>query len=108
DALPQPLLGAFETVKRIVASESISVTEKAFFRLGLLGILPRYSRAVASGGWLKWVRKRAGIKSFCTELRKRIGLRLRELEGAELPDKRDWSAHVADARCVPDESNSYS
>src|SRR6266446_7303440 len=52
-ALPGRLLGAFDAVERQIASLTCSEAEKNFLRVALLRSVPNYSRATASGGWLK-------------------------------------------------------
>jgi len=53
-ALPGRLLAAFDAIDGDIAGLSGTETERCFFRTALLAILPRYSRAVATGGWLQF------------------------------------------------------
>ena len=54
-ALPGHLLGAFENIDQSIAGLSTPNAVRKLFRLALLSLIPMFSRAVATGGWLSWV-----------------------------------------------------
>ncbi len=107
-ALPGKLLGAFDLIDTTIESLQCSETERNFFRLALLNTMPRYSRAVATGGWLSWADTRANSRSLLTALSKRVEAMLDDLENAQLPRRSDWHVAVADARKLPDPAGSFS
>jgi len=107
-ALPDPLLAAFETIRSRIDDLQLSRSEKDFFRLALLAILPRFSRAVASGGWLKWVKKRSTINSIPQRLCTQVKLMMNDLLNSTLSCEESWDADTGDARCIPEPDSSYS
>ncbi|HUU91805.1 MAG TPA: DNA methyltransferase [Phycisphaerae bacterium] len=107
-ALPGKLLGAFDSIARQIAELSSSRAEKDFFRLALIGIVPKYSRAVASGGWLKWIRQRSNTRSVASTLRRRVEEMLADLDSVRLPRRAEWRVKMADARQLPDRASSFS
>ncbi len=107
-ALPGKLLAAFDAVDRWITEVSESELERNFFRLALLAVLPKYSRAVATGGWLKWVPKRNGASGVASTLRDRVRLMLNDVRAAQLPRHASWGVKLSDARALPDEGPLYS
>lgn len=107
-ALPGKVLGAFEAVGAAIDSLAFSSVERDFFRVAVLAILPKYSRAVATGGWLKWVQKRSKSTSVLRSLRERVELMLEDLRGVRLPRRSLWQVGCADARWLPDRAPTYS
>jgi tRNA G10 N-methylase Trm11 len=61
DALPGQLLGAFDSIRLSIDSLRSTQAEKDLFSLALLRTLPKYSRAVPTGGWLSWVNKHTSV-----------------------------------------------
>lgn len=107
-ALPGQLLGAFDVVERDISRLAASAAERAFLRLALLSILPHYSRAVATGGWLKWEKKRSRASSIPGRLRNRVENMLKDLERVRLPRRLLWHVDSADARSLPKTEPKYS
>ena len=107
-ALPRKLLGAFDALDRNIAALDASPAERDFFRLALLTTLPRYSRAVATGGWLSWVKKRNGVATILSDLSDRIGHMMEDVRKGELPRRALWHVEQADARALPDKARTYS
>ena len=107
-ALPGRLLGAFDAMDRCIAKASGSEAERNFFRLALLAILPNYSSAVATGGWLKWVPKRNGVSTVASALGNRVRLMLDDVRTTQLPRRALWRVELGDARALPDAGPSYS
>ena len=108
NALPGKLLGAFDALSRRIDHLPLSEAERNFFRLALLATLPHYSRAVATGGWLKWVDKRTRITSLPSAFSKRVDTMLDDLLDLSLPKRSAWSINQADARNLPDRASTYS
>ncbi len=107
-ALPGKLLAAFDSIAQQIAELACSRAERDFFRLALLSIVPKYSRAVASGGWLKWVVQRSNVRSIPSTLRHRVAEMLADLDSVRLPRRAEWRVKMADARELPDRASSFS
>ncbi len=107
-ALPGAVLGAFDEILKKIGQLAYCSRERNFFKLVLLTAVPHYSRAVATGGWLKWVKKRSTEKSLLKTLDKRVQMMFDDLREAELPHHRSWRVAKADARRLPDENATYS
>ncbi|MBN2565589.1 MAG: hypothetical protein JXB46_07740 [Candidatus Eisenbacteria bacterium] len=108
DALPGKLLGAFDAIDRTIANLDATRKEQDFFRLALLSTIPEYSRAVATGGWLKWVDRRKSTSTLLSAFSDRVGLMLEDLDTTRLPGGSLWSAGLADVRALPDAGATYS
>jgi len=106
-ALPGKLLGAFDAISRRIAALSCSSAEKEFFQVAMLRSLPKYSRATATGGWLKWVHKQTSARSLPSTLSRLIEAMIGDIEMSELPRRARWRAKQADARKLPDRASTY-
>jgi hypothetical protein len=107
-ALSGKLLGAFDAIKHDIVNLDASETEKNFFRLALLKILPNFSRAVATGGWLSWVKKRNGVSTILAKLSEQVNLMLGDVRKSDLSHRSYWEVKKEDARKLPDINNVYS
>lgn len=107
-ALPGKLLGAFDAVDRSIANLDATCQERDFFRLALLSILPEYSRAVATGGWLKWIDRRNKSSTLFATFVEHVSSMLEDLDSAHLTTESFWHVKQADARSLPDEDHFYS
>ena len=106
-ALPGRLLPTLAKCRDEIKELPYSQTERDFMTLALLAILPRYSRARPSGGWLKWSPNSSRSTSFRGALRQKLNEMLADLETAQLPLAANWRVAVADARSLPDPSGSF-
>jgi len=107
-ALPGKLLGAFDALAKTIDDLPYSKAERDFFRLALLSIIPQFSRAVATGGWLKWVDKKNGIRHFPKALDRQVLKMLNDIQKSRLPRKAQWQVQQADARSLPVSPGTYS
>lgn len=107
DALPGPLLSAYDALDRSIADLKASTSERDFFKLALLATIPGYSHAVATGGWLTWIRRRKSATTLLATFSKRVDLMLADLKTTRLPRRSSWFAKQADARSLPDDSSTY-
>ncbi|MEW6172896.1 MAG: DNA methyltransferase [Bacillota bacterium] len=107
-ALPGRLLAGFDMLHRYIENLSCSETERCFFRTALLAILPKYSHAVATGGWLKWVNRQTDATTIPTAFNERVETMLRDLGEAKLLRRSLWHVKGADARRLPDRDSTYS
>lgn len=108
EALPGKLLGAFDALDRAIAGLEATKAERDFFRLALLSTIPEYSRAVATGGWLKWVDRRKSTSTLMEAFSEHVELMLEDLDATRLSHRSSWRAGRADARCLPDDGRTYS
>jgi site-specific DNA-methyltransferase (cytosine-N4-specific) len=106
-ALPGRLLGGFDTISREIGGIRASDKEKDFFRLALLSILPQFSRAVATGGWLSWVDKRRSVREIPLALKAKVEEMLEDLKEVRFNQLLLWQVKQADARYIPDNDQTY-
>jgi hypothetical protein len=104
-ALPGRLLEAFDSAAARIARLVCTETERDFFRLALLSILPIFSHAVATGGWLKWVD--IGPERFPKAFAARRALMLLDVQQSVYRAYGHCQVEVADARCLPFEDARY-
>ncbi len=107
-ALPGCFLGAFEAISKNIDTLSYYKAERDFFRLALLSIIPHYSRAVATGGWLKWIEKQPDVRNIPETLSNRVEMMLQDLREVRPNQNSLWHVKQADARKIPDEESTYS
>lgn len=107
-ALPGDLLGSFECARDVIGRVCDSLQVRDFFLLALLAILPLYSRAEATGGWLKWNEgKSTNSSTVLADLERRVEMMLVDLEQTEASQSGQWRAEIADARSLPDPTSTY-
>lgn len=106
-ALPGGLLAAFDGTDRLIDSLTCSRRQKDFFRLVLIAIIPDFSRAVATGGWLKWRDHGPNVRSFARQFTNRVESMLTDVCKNGWPRGAHWQVIRADARRLPDCDNTY-
>jgi tRNA G10 N-methylase Trm11 len=107
-ALPGRLLGAFDYIWQQIGNIDCSNKERDFFRLSVIAILPQFSRAVASGGWLKWIRKSNTTLGIPKALRTKIDQMLEDVGDRNFERQTVCRAKIADARNLPVTNQKYS
>ena len=111
-ALPGGLLEAFDAILEEVSLLPARELDRDFFRLAAISVIPRYSRARATGGWLKWVDQTDAAWTVPEALERRVGLMLGDVDGTEENGRtlRRPTCHVAqaDARSLPDPDGTFS
>ena len=107
-ALADGRLETFDAIARSIDALECSSGERGFFRLGLLGIIPRFSSAVANGGWLRWRECGEAADGIMAAFVERIELMMSDLNSVEEEAGRNWHACIADARCMPAADGTYS
>jgi tRNA G10 N-methylase Trm11 len=100
-ALHGKRLATLHSIKQSIAALPASRAEKRFFLLALLSILPHFSRAIATGGWLSWRASFAQPESIRDALAEQVAMMLKDLEHHHLPRSADWAGVLADARAIP-------
>ena len=107
EALPGKLLGAFDAVDHSIKSLDCSDAERRFFRLALLRTIPRYSRAVPTGGWLSWLHSGKRTGSLKMSFQAQVDQMLIDVKTSKLARKANWQVKRADARDLPDKYKTY-
>lgn len=107
-ALPEGRLKAFDAVASRIDELDCPPAERDFFRLALISLLPRFSHAIASGGWLRWSNEGADAAAVAGSFRERIGSMLSDVRDEECGGSGHWKAEIADARVLPDPDGTYS
>lgn len=72
---------------------------QGFMLLGLLAILPQFSRAVADGGWFRWVEKPEQAALIVTAFRDRIQNMMTELQELDQKNGGEGAIVQAEAFC---------
>ena len=106
-ALPGGRLEAFDAVATRIDELDCSAPGRDFFRLALVSIIPGFSRAVANGGWLRWSNENTGAGTVEDAFRTRVQMMLSDVRGAVATDDNRWTTGKADARMLPDSSDTY-
>lgn len=107
-ALPGHLLGAFDSIHNRIEDLNVKKTSRDFFKMALFSTLPKYSRAVATGGWLKWVNQKTTVKSLPQEYDRQVQRMIDDLDkSADRKTEGEWVAKISDARSLPDTKNTY-
>lgn len=108
DALPDGRLEAFDGIMGRIQTLKCTRLERQFFRLALVSLIPRFSHAVASGGWLRWEKKGLGAERLPQVFAERVSLMLGDLAQDVQPPAHNWHATRADARRLPVPEETFS
>ena len=104
-ALPNGRLEAFDALATRIDALDCPSSERDFFRLALISIIPRFSRAVANGGWLRWSNDDAAKGTVDDAFRARVEMMLSDVSDGHSADDGHcgaWRTTLADARRLPD------
>lgn len=108
-ALPDGRLEKFDLIAYQICRLECSSREKDFFRLALLSLIPRFSYAVASGGWLRWMNCSEEAEHIPNRFCERVEMMLSDINISEEGHGGYWKAQVADSRALPArDENRYS
>ena len=107
-ALPEGRLDALDAVATGIENLNCSSSERDFFRLALLSIIPRFSHAVANGGWLRWLNQGASAENVTNFFKEQVEMMLSDVCDTAPQDDKYWEARVADARVMPASDAEYS
>ena len=105
-ALSPKILNAFENLDETISLYSSNQAEQSFFRLALFKIMPEFSRAKASGGWLKWVINQNTCEEFLSKYSINVELMIKDLIAVK-PNKTNNQAYLGDARYLPSTNEKY-
>lgn len=107
-ALPDGRLEALDAVAMGIKNINCSSSERDFFRLALISIIPRFSHAVADGGWLRWLNQGASADNVTNFFKEQVEMMLSDVCDTATQGDRYWEACVADARVMPASDAEYS
>ena len=107
-ALPERRLEALDAIATSIENLNCSSSERDFFRLALISIIPRFSHAVANGGWLRWLNQGASAKNVTNFFKEQVEMMLSDVCDTAPQDDRDWEARSTDARVMPASDAEYS
>lgn len=105
-ALSPNILIAMENLDEIIKKYSSNIINQSFFRLALFKIIPLFSKAKASGGWLKWVDNNKGCEELFSEYSINVDLMISDLLTSK-ESKIKNKAYLGDSRFLPT-NNKYS
>ena len=108
NALSDGRLEAFDALTYWIGEIECSQVERDFFRLALIAVIPRFSNAVANGGWLRWSSEGADADVVVESFRERVELMLSDVGDEVCSSSSCWKAEIADARVLPDCDETYS
>ena len=107
-ALSHGRLTKFDVIARHITELPCSAKERDFFRLALIAIIPEFSKAIATGGWLRWIDNSAPARKIVPAFNKRVEMMLGDVTEETKVTKKCWKAKIADARTLPDKDSRYS
>ena len=107
-ALPEGRLEALDSVATAIENIHCSSSERDFFRLALISVIPRFSHAVANGGWLRWLNQGAGAENVTILFKDQVEMMLSDVCDTTFQRGSYWEARVADARVMPASDANYS
>ena len=105
-ALPDRRLHEFEYIALSIGEARCQPQERDFFRLALLALIPRFSDAVANGGWLRWQPRSTELGAVEAAFEERVQMMLSDLQCDESASD-DWKVSLEDARSLPDRHSTY-
>ena len=106
NALPGRRLEEFENIARCIGGTPCQPEERDFFRLALIALIPRFSYAVANGGWLRWLSQSVGNEPVVDAFKARVEMMLSDLRDNEFING-SWEVGLSDARSLPDGDGTY-
>ncbi len=106
-ALPEGRLEALDAIATAIRSINCPSPEQDFFRLALIAVVPRFSNAVANGGWLRWLNQGARAEEAVRLFTQRVELMLSDVGETNPRHTGSWRACVADARFMPAPDGAY-
>ena len=106
-ALPEGRLQEFEGIASRIDQVECGSSERDFFRLALLSVIPRFSYAVANGGWLRWISESTGKEPVADAFRRRVEVMLSDVHERDANTDK-WTASIGDVRSLPDDDAAYS
>ena len=107
-ALPDGRLEKLDAISACIDRDADSDSERDFFRLALIAIIPRFSQAIANGGWLRWLNQGAKAARVPYLFERQVDTMLSDICPAGSQSTWHCKAQVADARAMPAPAATYS
>ena len=107
-ALPDGRLEALDAVLMNIDNTNCSSPEQDFFRLALISIIPRFSHAVATGGWLSWLNQGDAAEKVTAFFKEQVEMMLSDVRATESQRDCRCEAWLADTRAMPAADGTYS
>ena len=99
-ALPDGRLEALDAIESHIAAVKCSQSERDFFRLALVSIIPRFSHAVANGGWLRWLNQGERADKVPGCFKQQVESMLSDVDKTAGKLDCNWKARIGDARTM--------
>ncbi len=106
-ALPKGRLEQLDSIAQNIVHLDATPAEKDFFHLALIAVIPRFSHAVADGGWLRWQHQGARAELVRNVFHQQVEVMLADICASRFQIQGIWKANVADARSLPETDDSY-
>lgn len=106
-ALSPKILSSFEEIDKIISLYSSSSKEQSFFRLALFKIIPEFSKAKASGGWLKWTDIQNTRHEILSKYDVQVNIMMEDLKSTQLNKKTNIQTQLCDARFLPSSKKKF-
>ena len=107
DALAGKRLAVFHSISRQIATGNWTEQSRKLFLLALISLIPRFSHAVASGGWLKWLNRGAAPTRILAAFIERVGQMLWDVETSMSCKRSECRAVVGDVRALAEPEERY-
>jgi len=107
-AIPRPSLKMFVGIDELIQDLSCSAKYQRLFRLALISLIPNYSRAVATGGWLSWVEKRIKSNTIPQAFFDQLKIILEDVEKTQKTTISRQEVRLGDARLLPEADRNFS
>ena len=107
-ALPDGRLEALDAVLISIDNTDCSSSERDFFRLALISIIPRFSHAIATGGWLRWLNQGDDAENVTVFFKRQVEMMLSDVRAAKSQRDCRCEAQLADARAMPAADGAFS
>ena len=106
-ALPEGRLDAFDALAVQIGKIDCSPAERDFFRLALLSVIPRFSHAVANGGWLRWLSEIEEDKTVEEVFKAQVEMMLSDVRCSTFDNSCSCTVGKVDARDLPESRETY-
>lgn len=107
-ALPDGRLEKLDAVSACIDRTVDTDSERNFFRLALISVIPHFSQAIANGGWLRWLNQGAKADLVLDFFERQVDTMLSDIGSGEGQSACHCRAQVADARVMPASAATYS
>ena len=107
-ALPNRRLEALDSISTDIDSIECSPSERGFFRLALISIIPKFSHATANGGWLRWLYMGEQAEKVPVYFKQQVEMMLTDVVTSQSSCGRNWYAQKADVREMPAADGTFS